>query len=203
MRIRSLGEEVSLGYHVQRRDESVAYCVMELYNLWYTFSRSLYLSSAFRAKQSTGSRVVIDTSLSVTSYTDALTVAIHAIKPNLASRAGPWSWFDEPAWDTPKVLLSALDALGASNYAQVSAALSLRTRTSIPSHFKKFRNFYGHRSEDARLDIRGTLSSYSIPWQLHASECLMRPATSRGNTRPQVLLLDFIDDVGNVMSLMI
>lgn len=201
VRLRSLAEDISLSRHVQVRDETVTYCVVELYNLWYGFSRALYLSSAFCARDGAGVKVALSRVARPASIEDALGVAIRRNKPNVAARGAPWNWWDEPAWESSRVLLNSLDELGASNYTQVSAALSLKTLTPVIAHAKKFRNFYAHRGLGTSNMLTGIMASYTRSSSVRPSEALLLPMTIRGVTRPQILLLDWLDDLGNIIQL--
>ena len=182
-----------------QRETGVSYCVIELYNCWYSFSRSLYLSSAFRARDQTGSRISLTNVPVATSVDGALTYAIRRAKPWVAkNRQPPWNWSDEPGWARAGVLLDGLDEIGASNRATVAAALSLAGSTI--AHLPPFRHFVAHRSEDTARRLRPLLAPYAISPALHATQALATRASGAKGQRPQPLLVDWIDDITNIIS---
>ena len=180
----------------------VTHCIVELHNLWIGFSRSLYLSSAFGARDGLGRRIQLEAIATADSVDEALTHAIRRTKPNTYRRGSPpWNWADEPSWGSPKILLDSLDEIGASNRQIVSNGLS--TLTSVFTHLPRFRNFYAHRNEDTARGLGGVLMNYGIAADMHASVALLVAAQIRGVQRPQPLLLDWVDDVINVISLVV
>lgn len=187
---------------LHQRDELVAFTVLELYNLWFGFSRALFLSTAFRARDGSGHRVVLSRVRSAASVDEALGHAIRRVKPRtFRQRQAPWNWVDEPSWGVARVLLDSLDELGASNYVTVSAGLSASPTVFV--HLAKFRHFYAHRGRETAVSLRGPIGSYAIPARTHPSEALMTAVTRGGITRPQPLLLDWCDAVRDAVELVI
>lgn len=181
------------------REARVTYCVIELCTLWYGFARALFLSSALSARDSTGNRVSVTASPRPKTIDDALTYAIKRLLPRKRSSNPPWSWWDEPNWSKTSVLLNSLDAVGCSNRTQVAAALS--TETAVFDYLRVMRNFYAHRGKSARQELRPMAVTYSLPPTIHPSGALLLRARHNGVLRPQPLLLDWIDDVSNSLSL--
>lgn len=180
----------------------VTHCIVELYNLWFGFSRNLYLSTAFAARDGSGKRIELASIATAGSVDEALTHAIRRTKPNTHKKGSPpWRWADEPSWGRTKILLDSLDEIGASNCQIVSNGLS--TLTPVFAHLPRFRHFYAHRNEDTARGLEGILMNYGIAPDMHASVSLMQAANIRGVQRPQPLLLDWIDDVTNVISLVV
>ncbi len=179
------------------RELGVTYSVVELYNLWYGFSRSLYLSAAFGARDGTGSRVALTVTPRPRTVEEALTHAIR-LRPSHKTRNPPWRWQDEPSWARTKILLDSLAAIGASNGVQVSAALSSTSR--VFDELEPFRHFFAHRGRDTRQRLPPVVRAHSIPVTLRPTEALLTPATVLGVLRPQPLLLDWIDDVNDVVN---
>jgi hypothetical protein len=182
------------------KDRLTSHSIVELYNLWFSFSRSVYLSSAFEARDGNGDRVALTLPKRCATVNDALTHAIHRVKPHVRPKAS-WSWSDEPSWGVVRILLECLDEIGASNHGTVSAGVS--TGTSVFSQLPKVRHFYAHRGEGTNRKIARTFTPYLMPANLHPSDALLRPAQMKGKPRPQPLLLDWVDDVRNAVSLMI
>lgn len=182
------------------RELGITYSVVELYNLWYSFSRCLYLSTALGARDSTGSRVVLVNVTRPTSVEDALTLAIRT-RQGQQNRRPPWTWRDEPSWAQTRVLLQGLSAIGASNQQQVSNGLS--TPTSVFDELPHFRYFFAHRGRETLQRLRPLIRAHSIPSNLRPTDALLTPATVLGTMRTQPLVLDWIDEVSNSITFVI
>ena len=184
-------------------DSAVAFVVIELDNLWAGVARSFFLSVAFRAQDGSGNRLVLSRTTTAQSTDEALTHAIRSFRgPTYkAGSNGPWTWRDEPPWWKPHTLLDALQEIGASNYQQVSAAMS--ASPGAFSHLHTFRNFYAHRNQGTRAGVVNNLRRLQFPTAYTASRALTSPAMSGGTTRPQPLLLDWLDDIRNTIALLV
>jgi hypothetical protein len=202
-RVRSLADRCATGaFAGAEQDAAVTHCVIELYNAWFGFSRCLYLSSAFRARDGSGSRIALGRVRVSGSVDDTLTHAIRRTRPQKARTGSPpWRWADEPSWGAVNVLLNSLDEIGASNLPTVTAGVS--TLTPVFDHLPKFRHFYAHRGESTADALVGLLRSYGLPTHLHATSAMLMPAQIIGQARPQPLLLDWIDDVSNSVGLVV
>lgn len=199
-RLRLIAAECALPSSINPdREARVTYCVIELHTLWDGFSRALFLSSALSARDSTGRRVSVAATPRPRTVDDALTHAIRRLKPGLRKRNPPWSWGDEPKWSYTNVLLDSLDAVGCSNRSQVAVALS--TQTAVFDYLRVMRNFYAHRGKSARQKLHPIAVTYSLPPTMHPSGALLLRARLGGVLRPQPLLLDWVDDVINTLSL--
>ena len=184
-------------------DSSVAFVIIELDNLWAGVARSLYLSAAFCAREGTGSRVQLAKATKARNTDEALTHAIRRCRPQRYKPGlnGPWTWRDEPLWWKPPTLLDALDAIGASNYQQVSTAMS--ASAGVFSHLHTFRNFYAHRGKGTRSAIVDGLRDLQYPTTYSATRALISPLMLSGQTRPQPLVLDWLDEIRNTISLLV
>ena len=179
-------------------DAALSHCTVELHNLWHGFSRALYLSAAFRARDGAGVRLTLSKVSQAQSVDEALTHAIRRCKPRKRVPAKPaWTWFDEPSWAKVANLLDSLDAIGSSNTPHVSAALS--ATPSVFEHVNAFRNFYAHRNEQTAGALRPTIIGYGLPSDLHATEVLLSHAIAPGGSRPQPVILDWISDVRSTL----
>ena len=189
-----------------RIDSAVAFVVIELDNLWVGVARSFFLSVAFCARDGTGNHVELTRVARAQSANDALT---HAIRRCRGSRYRPgrrrsWTWRDEPLWWKPGTLLDALDEVGASNYGQVSAEMSAMSASPrVFSYLHTFRNFYAHRSERTRAQVVRDLRHLQFPTTYTATIALTSPVVWRGHVRPQPLILDWLDDIRNTISLLV
>lgn len=179
-----------------RRDQLTAFCVVELYNGWYGFSRSLYVSACLGARDGSGSRVSLAKAPRSATDQDALTHAVRRCKPGrFKGGRPPWRWLDEPSWANSAVLLSALDEVGAANYGIVSAALSQPGASPVLDHLSDFRHFYAHRGEGTRRQASRHALSYALSPILSPTELLNSHAAQNGLTRPQPVLMDWVDDL--------
>lgn len=181
------------------RETRITYCVLELHSFWFSFSRALFLSAAFGARDAAGSRVALSKVARPANIGDAMTHAIRRLKPHLLKdgRTPPWSWYEEPKWSEPTALLASLDEIGASNRPRVVAGLSVPTR--VFDDLPEFRNFYAHKTEDTARRVPPIAAVYAIPPKLPPSQMLLSLASGR----PQPLLLDWIDDVANAVTFVI
>jgi hypothetical protein len=110
-------------------------------------------------------------------------------------RFGPPAWLDEPSWARSSNLLNALDEVGAANYPLVSAALSLPGANQVLDHLADFRNFYAHRGEDTRSRATQHALAYALNPGLPPTSILQSHGLRNGATRPQPVLMDWVDDV--------
>ena len=184
-------------------DSAVAFVIIELDNLWMGIARSLFLSSAFCARDGMGDRIQLSKVTRAQNTNAALTYAIRSFR-GMSYRGrskGPWDWRDEPSWWNPQTLLKALDDIGASNYQQISVATSASPRAL--EHLHNFRNFYAHRGEGTRAVVVNDLRQLQFPTTLTATVALTSPMVDRGSVRPQALILDWLDDIRNTIELLV
>ena len=184
-------------------DAAVAYVVIELDNLWSGIARSFFLSVAFCARDGMGGRIQLSRAVKAQSIDDALTHAIRRCKPwrYRPGSNGPWKWLDEPLWWNPNSLLDAMDEIGASNYQQVSMAMSASPNAFAYLH--TFRNFYAHRGKGTRDEIVSDLRRLQFPTTYTATAALTSRVVANGQLRPQPLILDWLDDIWNTVSLLV
>lgn len=77
----------------------------------------------------------------------------------------------------------------------VLAAFSVPTK--VFEHLPMMRNFYAHRNEHTAR-IAKNLARYTIPMRGHPTEILC----TRAYGRPQILILDWIDDITAIVELL-
>lgn len=182
-------------------DRTMSHAVIELHNLWLAFSRSLYLSSAFRARDGSGYRVALSKVSQATTVDEALTPAIRRTRPDRKSRKPPWNWNDEPRWADVNVLLNSLDEIGASNLPTVSAGLS--TGSLVFVTLGPVRNFYAHRGEDTSQRASKALLRYLVPGNVHPTNALTRHVVVGGVPKALPLVVEWIDDIGLAIDLVV
>ena len=182
------------------RELGVTYCVLELYNLWYWFSRCFFLSAALGARDGAGVRVTIGAAAAPRTVEEALTYAIRT-RPRHRNQLPPWSRQDEPNWVKPGVLLDALEAIGASNTTRVSAGLS--ASSGVFDDLPPFRHFFAHRGRDTAQALKGRIRAQLVFPALRPTEALLTPTSVLGAVRPQPWLLDWIDDLTNAVQLVV
>ena len=175
-------------------DRQTAFVVIEAHSLWASFCRCFYLSCAYGARDSRGTRVLARP-YRHGSEVDALTTAVHAVRPQLRGRSGPWQPRDEPAWANPVDFGRVVIALSPSNASAVRTALAYSPRTL--KHLTTFRNFYAHRGQATAGKAQRLASIYMLPANLHPTILL----NSFSLTRPQVVLSDLLDDIRRTIEL--
>jgi len=182
-----------------QRESYVTFVVIELFNCWHMFSRCLYLSTAFQARDRSGAAV----SLTVprpANVDDALTLAIASLRPGVTKRGPMWTWQEEPAWERTSVLLSALGLIGASNRPTVVSGLGVGGPTSVFVHLPTARNYYAHRGEETASRLPIIAGAYTIAPSRLGSQVLLAHASGSGGLRPQPLLLDWVDDIATAVT---
>ncbi len=203
-RLRAVALRASVGnLTTMDREAIVTYAVIELLSCWSSFSRYLYLSTAMGALDGQETPITLGVPRS-TSVGAAMTHAIAKNKPwVVANKKGPpWTWSDEPSWARTSVLLNSLDAISSSNRPKVVAGLAFQTY--VFAHLPDFRNFFAHKNEDTARKLPAYTAVYLIPANLRATEVLLRHAADpSGTPRPQALILDWVDDITTVVSLVI
>lgn len=185
-------------------DVDVAHCIIELSNLWHGMSRSLYISTALRARDGAGARITVVVPTVATAQA-AIGHAIRRTKPQLFQKVtNPnhnWRWNEEPTWAKTSTLLACMDEIGASNRTVVSNAVSIQS--SVFDDLPKCRNFYAHRNADTVRRLFPVFAKYGINPRLTTSQALSTPASTPLGQRPQPLLLDWIDDVRDTVDLIV
>lgn len=171
-------------------DRVTAFVTIEALSLWSSFARAYYLSCALNAKTVTGIRVT--TSSGINTIPDAIKLSITHFRPY---RKPPWSRKDEPTWHDTNTILTLARLIGASNLAQVQAALSYPTLvfTQLPVA----RNFFAHRNDDTARKTSNLARDLGLGTKLRPSVMLCQRALGR----PQNVLADWLDDIRNVVEL--
>ena len=181
----------------------MAFVITELDNLWAGMARSFFLSVAYCARDGTGNPIRLTNATKAQNPDEALTHAIRRCKPwrFRKGKNGPWTWRDEPLWWNPKTLLDAMDEIGASNYQLVSTAMG--ASPNALSYLHTFRNFYAHRNRGTRARVTPELRNLNFPTTYTATAALTSPRIELGLIRPQPLILDWLDEVRNTISMLV
>lgn len=177
-------------------DRLTAWLVIEALNLWAEFVRAYYLSGAIGARTESGSWMTyISVALPTTEAAIKHAVIVARGKPPKQPRV---LRRDEPAWHDKGLLLRLLKSTGASNLAQVQAALS------VPSSFRDclptMRNFYAHRCGDTyqkAANVAVKLGLRALP-TLRPTEIMCAALPKR----PQNLFADWLDEMWTVVELL-
>jgi hypothetical protein len=198
-RMRTLALNACAAANLKPQRVVISHVAIELLNLWASFCRSYFLSCILRPRRVTGGRVLL-MGPAVNSFDDAITVSIRRHKPHLLRRPRPpgavWHRRDEPPWHDPAILRTGCADLRCSHEAHVQASLALPTRAFVD--LPVFRNFFGHRNGQSAYAARQTARSYLISPALHPTFIL----AERPNRRPYPLLVDWLDDVSAIVSLL-
>ncbi len=184
-----------LGNHVGASDRRlISYIVIEAANLWAQYSRSLFLSCAFGARDASGQPVV---ATPCPSEHDALTVAVHAVVPKLRGTNNPWNDRLLPDFQNKGKLSRTIDYLGASVSKDVDAALSVQSR--VLADLPTMRNFFAHKGERGVISARALAPRYGLSAHLAPEQllCAVPPAGSG-----DVLLREWLADLNGILSLM-
>lgn len=167
---------------------------IESANTWAALMRSYWLAASIHRWRRDGTQVKI--SASIRSFEDAITFAVHTTKPRLRVSTGPWKKRDEPDWLDPATVSTLLRAAGADIEGGFHAAISLGS--TARQDLSTYRNFVAHRNRDTALKVRNLCPDPS----LKRSTSPLEIALLRGPGRPQPLVLDWIDDLRTMCSLL-
>lgn len=178
-------------------NRELSFVSLELHSLICNFARSYYLSCILSPLGESGARVTCNPPIA--NYVDAIDLVMRVCKNRTWINAHgnkSWSKRDEPAWHLRATLLDSLTAIQCSNLPNVIAAYSLPTY--VFEHLTLFRNFFAHRNESTHKLAQNAALIYSIPPNRHPCKILLSSAYNR----PQELVLDWIDDVDNIIGLL-
>lgn len=190
------------GHFASGVDGNIAFVTIELYNLWSSVARNLYLALALGARDATGRYLSVQVPRP-TSEEEAVGHAVKRCRPSIYKRRkgqGPWKWQDEPDWWDPVELLKAIDAIGSAHLSTVSGSLS--NSPSAFTYLRSFRNFYAHRGRDTRRRLLPVMGQLQMPSRYTATEALVARGRTRRGLRPQALILDWLDDVRDTVDLL-
>lgn len=189
-RVSGLGGAIGLD-----EDARLAWAVIEARNLWAGFLRAYYLSGAIRTRTRSG-RPVRFTSVSFPNLNSALRFAIKVKNP--AFKKATLTRYDELPWHNTRDFVAVQRKAGASNLAQVYAAIA--AGSAFPQPLTTLRNFYAHRCDETFLAAAqvGVKLGLATKPELRACKILC----SRLPKRPQTVLTDWLDDMANVFDLL-
>lgn len=192
-KLRALADEASrLSW--PESDWAISYVTIGCLNAWANFVRAYFLSCTLSPWREKGARITLS-NISIRTFDDALDAAMRKCKPWIRKR-GNWDRRDEPAWHEPNTLIESCKEIGCSNQTEILNALSLSPQ--VFKHLPTFRNFYAHRNDHTVMKAKNIARHYSMPIQGHPSEILLTPAYGR----PQILILDWIDDIHTIVELL-
>lgn len=175
-------------------DRILSFAIVELHNTWSLFVRSFYLSCIFEAKRRNGVRVTSNVTFPRSTVL-AIDRAMTVCRPS-ARGVAPWLRRDEPPWQTPGTIIRLSQTLAFSNFAQITAALSYQP--DVFPHLRDVRHFFSHRNEETMRVALNNGRHYGVVGLRHPKELLRAVAVGR----PQPIVLDWMDDVANVIGLM-
>ena len=175
-------------------DRNISYITLEFLNTWTNFSRTYFLSCSLSPERENGTQIIISNP-GIRNFSDAISASMRRCKYRRWARGG-WGRRDEPPWFKPDTLIKSCDEIGCSNYPDILNAFSVPT--NVFEHLPKFRNFFAHRNDHTVKIAKNIAHQYSINASLQPSVILCTPAYGR----PQILLLDWIDDINTVVKLL-
>lgn len=170
-------------------DRTCAFVCIELLNCWVNFSRSLYFSSCFHAKDLNGTR--IQTSKQLRRFADAQFFAAQRFTQRQLI-VGRIDHRTEPNWvskDTVNILLSEI---GASNSVAVASALTFPNRVLID--LATVRNFYAHRNSQTASKVGKLGVNYGMRSGVAATDLCIAYAPGR----PQSVVRDWIAELRTI-----
>jgi len=160
---------------------------IDILNTWSNFVRAYYFSCLIDCRGRSGGRVSAGRRMV---RSDPLGFAITLFRPSARPNSfGGWHRRDEPAWHDPYTLTHLAQQLSLSNEPDIRAAFSIGSR--VFSDLPVFRNYFAHRNENSlravvNLAALNGVATRQRPWEMLVAVPL---------TRPQSLLLDWVDDL--------
>jgi hypothetical protein len=197
-RIARLRKRVSLVAYppTQNDDLTLAWAAIECHNLWSGFLRAYYLSGAIRTRTRAGI-VVKFNSMTFPTADSAVRFAIQTLRKPKFIPIKP-SRLDEPPWHDTGNFLQLHKVVGASNLLQIYAAFA--GGSTFAKLLKDIRNFYAHRCDETfrKAAAVGVTLGLATKPTLRASSIM----SSRLPKRPQNVIMDWLDDMENVVDLL-
>ncbi len=193
-RLRCLVDSLSLPPTAEK-DRTVAWVVIEARNLWAGFLRAYYLSGARGTRTASGTPVSLVT-LTFPDARAALIYSVRLLKSPGFSRSSVRRQ-DEPPWHVYSDYLRLCRTVGFSNLAQINSAFSYTT--TFFELLTPVRNFYAHRCDETfrKAGQVGVKLGLSSKPDLRPTEIMC----SKLPGRPQNIVTDWLDDIGNVIQL--
>ena len=178
-------------------DIRIAYVIIEMANLWYSFSRAFYLSVMMGTKAMSGTKVVAP-NRTLRSYTEALKFAITQKKPRVLKQKpnGPWNWQDEPDWRNTQILVDL--TIAAENPAAPTVQKAMSYQTDLFTYLADFRNFFAHRKKDTAEGVRNVARALALPVQKRPCELLLTPRQRGADS----ILHGWLDDLRDVVDIL-
>jgi hypothetical protein len=175
----------------------VGYCTLEVVDLWGTFVRAFYVSSALGAQRRRGQRITC--AISFARPADALEYAAqwHFLRRNPGGSPPRYRQENEPAWHRPNNISRLAGTLSFSNESTITAALS-RARRSIDD-LVDFRNYFAHRNAYSKASVTAALYRYAITPE-HSVESSLCQKTPRSPAPLIELLLNDVHDTIDLMT---
>lgn len=192
-RLRKLAAGAAGGATGREREVVASYVALECLNCWVNFVRAYYLSCVLCPRLSGGVRMQVTAQFQTMNFNQALGYAIRRWRPRARPVHGVWRQLDEPAWHRTSTLLDLCTDMGCSNLPGIQAAVSTQARVFVD--LPVFRNFYAHRNRETCRAAMLIGPQYGIPATRRPTEIML----SIPLNRPQVLLLDWIDELTRVI----
>ena len=192
-KLKILAHEVT-GLPWPQSDRLVSFVTIQCRNAWENFARAYFLSCTLSPWKEKGSQITLSNS-AIQTFDDAIDAAVRTCKPRTSHQRNRRRR-DEPAWHVPVTLIKSCDEIGCSNHTEIRD--TLLSQAIVFNHLSTFRNFYAHRNEETAMKAKQIAPDYSISLRRHPTEILLSPAYDR----PQVLILDWIDDIEAVVELL-
>ena len=172
---------------------TLSFVTIEAANLWAQFSRCLYLSAAFGARDPAGTPAV---ATPAASEEDAIDLAVYAVRPHLRGLKQAWTRRELPDFQNKGHLTKALQYVGATIFTDVETAVSYKSRVlwDLPT----MRNFYAHKSREAALAAARLAPHYGITRRLAPSELLCSVPPMAGD----ILLREWLADLRAILGMM-
>lgn len=175
------------------RDRAVcALAAVAASNAWRNLLRAYFVCAVNGGRLRGGQRTT--TTIVCPNFEDALTFAVHEMRPNHIGRSGPWTHREEPDWSDPGLVASLLVAAGCSIAGDFTTAVSVGS--SARQDLATYRNFIAHRNRETALKVRRLGAENGLNDLIPPIDIPLQAARQR----PQTLLVDWLDDLWTIVT---
>ncbi len=188
MRLHRRSMEIQSEPKVTREAErAAAYIVIELLNLWASFSKYYFISTALGARSRSGLGYTASPS---PNSNVALGLAIVVEKPKASARPdGSWHRRDEPDWHNPHVLQRVLEKNSCSNHHIVDNIIS--GSADLFRTLPVFRNYFAHKNFQTYQAAMTLAPSFGVSVARRPVDVILAPALSG----PNIVLVEWVDEI--------
>ena len=164
-------------------------------NTWANFCRAYYLSCCLGTRLRHNSYVTAN--IPFVDINTSIGNVVHLFRPWVTpTPSGTWHRRDEPTWHDASILLKSCQHIGASNIAQIAAALSIGTRVFLD--LPVCRNYCAHKNRRTEEAVQNIAPLSGISALLRPMNVLLSVPLNAYDP----LIIVWLNDIETVVSLL-